>query len=77
MKVSTDLPTASPPAALDFHSAAALFPLMPVDSPEFGELMADIREQGLLQPIVLHDGRIFDGRNRFRACQHASVEPHL
>lgn len=31
-----------PPAAeLGYHPADALFPLMPVDGPEFGELVAD------------------------------------
>ncbi len=66
-----------PPAELEHHPAAARFPLLPVDSPEFGELVADIGERGLLQPIVLHEGKILDGRNRYRACQHAGVEPRF
>jgi len=70
-------PTASPIAWLEHHPAAALFPLMDVDGPEFGELVDDIREHGLLQPIVLHEGKILDGRNRHRACQHAGVAPHF
>jgi ParB-like nuclease domain len=75
MEVSTDPRPASPPADLDSHPAADLFPLLEVESPEFGELVQDIREHGLLQPIVLCDGKILDGRNRYRACQHAGVEP--
>jgi ParB-like nuclease domain len=74
MDISTDPQPASPPADLDSHSAANLFPLLEVDSPEFGELVQDIREHGLLQPIVLHDGLILDGRNRYRACRHAGIE---
>jgi hypothetical protein len=76
MQTPTDQP-ASPPAQLEHHPAAALFPLLPIDSPEFGELVADIGEHGLLQPIVLHEGKILDGRNRYRACQHAGVEPRF
>ena len=58
-------PDATPPAAeLEFHPAAALFPLLEVERPELGELVHDIREHGLLQPIVLCDGKILDGRSR-------------
>jgi len=48
MQLSTDPRPASPPADLEHHPAAALFPLLAVDSPEFGELVADIGEHGLL-----------------------------
>jgi ParB-like chromosome segregation protein Spo0J len=62
MDISTDPHPASPPATLDSHPAAALFPLLEVESPEFGELVQHIREHGVLQPIVLCDGLILDGR---------------
>ena len=76
MRTSTDPPPdqpAAPPVELEHHPAAALFPLMDVDGPEFGELVADIREHGLLQPITLHEGTILDGRNRYRAGQDAGA----
>lgn len=57
-----------------FHPVAELFPLLSGD--EFAELTDDVRHQGLLEPIWLHpDGRIVDGRNRYRACRAAGVEP--
>jgi len=79
MEISTDPPADQlpPPAELEHHPAAALFPLMDVDGPEFGELVADLQAHGLLQPIVLHEGKILDGRNRHRACQHAGVAPRF
>lgn len=58
----------------EFHPVANVFPLM--TGPAFDELVADIRANGLHVPIVLHpDGRILDGRNRYRACAAAGVEP--
>jgi ParB-like nuclease domain len=74
MDISTD-PHVSPSAALDSHPAADLFPPLEGESPEFGELVRDLQEHGLLQPIVLHEGKILDGQDRYRACQHAGIEP--
>jgi len=61
----------------EFHPAASMFALMTIESAEFGELVGDIREHGLLEPITLHEGKILDGRNRYRACRHAGVEPRF
>ena len=59
---------------LVFHDAAAIFELLEGD--EFKALVENIREHGLLTPIWLHpDGSILDGRNRYRACLEAKVEP--
>jgi len=58
---------------MKFHPLANIFPL--VEGPDFDELVADIREHGLHEPIVLHEGMILDGRNRLRACEAAGVEP--
>jgi ParB-like chromosome segregation protein Spo0J len=50
-----------------------LFPLL--DDGALNDLAEDIRRNGLLVPIVRYKGLILDGRNRFRACQRAGVEP--
>lgn len=57
------------------HPFAALLPLM--EGAEFDEMMATIKEHGLLEPITLTaDGRtLVDGRNRLRACLKLGVEP--
>lgn len=60
-------------ADVPFHDAAAVFPMMLED--DFDGLVEDIREHGLLEPIELFDGRVLDGRNRYRACLLAGVEP--
>lgn len=53
------------------HPAAELFPML--DEASLEELTEDIRQNGLLNPIVLHEGRVLDGRNRLLACERAGV----
>lgn len=59
---------------MEFHEAANAFPLM--DEDRLQELTNDIRERGLLEPITLCDGKVLDGRNRYKACLLAGVTPH-
>jgi ParB/RepB/Spo0J family partition protein len=59
---------------MDHHPVADLFPMLAED--ELAELADDIKQRGLLQPIVLDtSGRILDGRNRLAACGRADVKP--
>jgi hypothetical protein len=57
--------------------AADLFPMLPDD--ELQQLAADIKENGLRDPIVLAtvngEEMLVDGRNRLAACKLAEVEP--
>ena len=56
----------------EFHPLADLFPL--IDGEEFDALAADIKKNGLHEPITLFRGKILDGRNRHRALQRLGVQ---
>ena len=57
----------------ELHPLCTLFPRL--GDAEFAALVADIRANGLREPITLHDGMVLDGGNRYRACIEAGVEP--
>jgi len=56
-----------------FHPLADLFPL--IEGEEFDALVADIKTNGLLEPVWLYEDKIIDGRNRYLACQALKIEP--
>lgn len=59
----------------ELHPLCTLFPRLA--GAEFDALRDDIKANGLRTPIVLHNGMILDGGNRYRACVEAGVEPHF
>ena len=61
------------PLKLEPHPLSAIFP--PISEEDFGQLVADIKFHGLHQRIVLYQGKILDGNNRYRACSLAGIKP--
>ncbi len=57
----------------EIHEAAYLFPRM--NSDEYEQLKADIAAHGQQTPILLHDGKVVDGRHRLRACTELGIAP--
>lgn len=58
---------------MEFHEYAGIFPLL--EGREFTELCNDIKANGQREPIWVYEGKILDGRNRFRACNAVGVTP--
>ncbi|WP_329046178.1 hypothetical protein [Pseudomonas aeruginosa] len=58
---------------LEYHAYANLFPLL--QGNEYEALKRDIGRNGQQEEIVLLDGLILDGRNRYRACLELEIEP--
>lgn len=58
---------------IEYHPAASIFPMMTAQ--EFMDLKADIADNGLREPIWMYQGKIVDGRNRYRACVDLGIEP--
>ncbi len=54
-----------------FHPLADIFPMLPYD--ELQALADDIAANGLHEPVVLFEGAILDGRNRYAACIAAGL----
>jgi ParB-like chromosome segregation protein Spo0J len=54
------------------HPLADLFPMM--EGTALDELTADIKANGLRELIVLFEGKILDGRNRYAACLAAGID---
>jgi len=53
------------------HPISELYPLM--SGTEFCDLKEDIKARGLKYPVIMYEGRILDGRNRFKACQEVGA----
>ncbi|MBN8740705.1 MAG: hypothetical protein BGP24_14760 [Lysobacterales bacterium 69-70] len=59
----------------EFHELCRILPDMSAD--QFRGIVADIKANGLHHDIVLHEGKILDGRHRYRACLECGVAPRF
>ena len=59
----------------EFHEIANIFPL--ISEQELENLSKDIKQNGLLNKIILFEGKILDGRNRLKACEIAKITPEF
>ncbi len=58
---------------LEFHTSLKDVPMMPLH--ERDALATNIKKCGQIVPIVLLNGKIIDGRNRYLACISRNIEP--
>ena len=69
----------APPAQHDekipYHKASLLFPKLNKEAQK--ALADDIKQNGLLNKIVLYEEKILDGRNRYVACRKVGVTPQF
>lgn len=57
---------------MDWHPIACIFPML--SDEKLSELADDIRQHGLREPVVMFEGKVLDGRNRWQACTLAGVK---
>jgi len=58
---------------VEFHEFCLMFPN--ADKEDFDGLVEDIALNGLLEPIMLFEGKILDGRSRYLACKETNTPP--
>ncbi len=63
-----------PSKTYEFHPIADCWAL--IEGDEFKALVRDIKQRGVIEPIWLFEGKILDGRNRYRASLAAGVVCH-
>jgi len=56
----------------EFHPLANIFPL--IEGQAFSDLCADVLKHGVREPVWVYEGKILDGRNRWRAAQAMQVD---
>ena len=59
----------------EIHNAAKAMPEM--NGQDYDSLRDDIKAHGLLTPIELCEGKIIDGRHRYRVCKELDIKPEF
>ena len=57
------------------HPVADLMP--PLSAATYAALRGNISACGLMEPIWIHEGKILDGRYRYRACRELGIQPRF
>tara|TARA_Y100000310_G_scaffold294855_1_gene325685 strand:- start:1528 stop:2661 length:1134 start_codon:yes stop_codon:yes gene_type:complete len=60
---------------MESHEHANIFPMMQKE--EFEELKDDLKINGLIEAITTFEGKIIDGRNRYKACLETNTKPRF
>lgn len=59
----------------EFHPLANIFPL--IEGQAFDDLVADVKKNGVREPIWMYQHQILDGRNRYRAAKQAGRDVEI
>lgn len=62
-------------AEIPIHPVANIFPMM--NDEEYNALLEDIEQNGQHEPIWVYEGKIIDGRNRYKACRELGITPEM
>ena len=57
----------------EFHEYANIFPML--EGKDLEALRADIEANGQINKIILYQGKVLDGRNRYWICEMLGIEP--
>ena len=68
-------PPGPPPPPLAYHELSNLFPLLDEDAEEFVALLEDMRANRQVEPIVIYENKVLEGRHRYRVCLKLGIEP--
>jgi len=60
---------------MEYHEIANIFPMMSEE--EYKALLEDMRQNGQLEPIIVYEDKILDGRNRYKACLELGLKPKM